>query len=224
MSKSTGNVIVPDELIERYGADVLRTYLMFIGPFDATMAWNERALMGVKRFLDRLGTYIKDNAGRYAHSSQSIKVAVDKLVKSAGEDILAFKFNTAIAKQMETLNTLEASREPIDNVTLQKLIQVAAPFAPFLTEEYWQLVGGKGSVHTSRWPAFDASLVQEKIVTVAVQVNGKLRGLVEVDVEETEEKVVDLARALEAVSKALAKGSLRKVIYIKGRTLNFVVG
>jgi leucyl-tRNA synthetase len=223
MSKSTGNVIVPDELIERYGADVLRTYLMFIGPFDATMAWNERALMGVKRFLDRLGAYVKENAGRYPQASPKIKTAVDKLVKSAGEDILAFKFNTAVAKQMETLNTLEDGREPIDNVTLQKLIQVAAPFAPFITGELWTLAGGKGSVHASRWPTFDASLVQEKIVKVSVQVNGKLRGLVEVDVDETEEKVVALAEAQEAVSKALSKGAIRKVIYIKGRTLNFVV-
>jgi leucyl-tRNA synthetase len=196
---------------------------MFIGPFDSTMAWNERALLGVKRFLDRLGVYVKENAGKYPHSSPKIKVAVDKLVKSAGEDILVFKFNTAVAKQMETLNTLEDSREPIDNGTLQKLIQVAAPFAPFLTEEYWQLVGGKGSVHASRWPAFDADLVQEKIVTVSVQVNGKLRGLVEVEADESEEKVVALAETLEAVTKALSKGTLRKVIYIKGRTVNFVV-
>ena len=224
MSKSTGNVIVPDELIERYGADATRTYLMFIGPFDATMAWNERALMGVKRFLDRLGAYVKENAGRYAHSSQKVKAAVDKLVKLAGEDILAFKFNTAVAKQMETLNTLEDSREPVDNLTLQKLVQVAAPFAPFMTEEYWTLVGGKGSVHASHWPAFDPSLVIEKIVTVSVQVNGKLRGLVEVEVDESEENVVALAKALESVAKALSKGALRKVIYIKGRTLNFVVG
>jgi leucyl-tRNA synthetase len=224
MSKTTGNVIVPDELIERYGADVMRTYLMFMGPFDATMAWNERALLGVKRFLDRLAAYVKENAGRYPQASARVKVAVDRLVKSAGEDILAFKFNTAVAKQMETLNTLESSREPIDNVTLQKLIQVAAPFAPFLTDEIWKSVGGKGSVHASRWPAFDASLVEEKIVTVSVQVNGKLRGLVEVEQDETEEKVVAQAEALEAVTKALSKGTVRKVIYVKGRTLNFVVG
>ena len=223
MSKKTGNTIVPDELIERYGADATRTYLMFMGPFDATMAWNERALMGVKRFLDRLAAYVKENAGRYPHASTKVQVAVDRLVKSAGEDILAFKFNTSVAKQMETLNTLEDSHDPVDNLTLQKVVQVAAPFAPFLTEELWKLAGGKGSVHASRWPAFDASLVLEQKVTVSVQVNGKLRGLVEVEPDESEEKVVALAKELEGVTKALAKGTLRKVIYIKGRTLNFVV-
>jgi leucyl-tRNA synthetase len=223
MSKTTGNVIVPDELVERYGADVLRTYLMFMGPFDATMAWNERALLGVKRFLDRLAAYVKANSGRHPYSSTQVKVTVDRLLKSAGEDIQSLKFNTAVAKQMETLNTLEDSQEPIDNMTLQKLVQVAAPFAPFLTEEIWKLVGGKGSVHASRWPAYDVSLVLEQHVTVSVQVNGKLRGLVEVDPDETEEKVIAQAKALEAVTKALAKGTLRKVIYIKGRTLNFVV-
>jgi leucyl-tRNA synthetase len=224
MSKTTGNVIVPDELVERYGADVLRTYLMFMGPFDATMAWNERALLGVKRFLDRLAAYVKVNSGRYPESSTKVKVAVDRLVKSVSEDIQSFKFNTAVAKQMETLNTLEDSQEPIDNLTLQKLVLVAAPFAPFLTGEIWKLVGGKGSVHASRWPAYDVGLVLEQHVTVSVQVNGKLRGLVEVDPDETEEKVITQAKVLEAVSRALAKGTLRKVIYVKGRTLNFVVG
>jgi len=224
MSKTAGNVIVPDELVERYGADVLRTYLMFMGPFDATMAWNERALLGVKRFLDRLAAYVKANSGRHPYSSMKVKVAVDKLLKSVGEDIQAFKFNTAVAKQMETLNTLEDSQEPVDNLTLQKLVQVAAPFAPFLTEEIWKLVGGKGSVHASCWPPYDISLVSERQVTVSVQVNGKLRGLVEVDPDETEEKVIAQAKMLEAVTKALAKGALRKVIYVKRRTLNFVVG
>jgi leucyl-tRNA synthetase len=223
MSKTTGNVIVPDELLERYGADVLRTYLMFMGPFDATMAWNERALLGVKRFLDRLAAYVKENSGRHPYSSTRVKVAVDRLLKSASEDIRAFKFNTAVAKQMETLNTLEDSGEPVDNLTLQKLVQVAAPFAPFLTEEYWKSVGGKGSVHASLWPAYDASLVLEQKVIVSVQVNGKLRGLVEIEPDETEENVVTQAKALEAVAKALAKGTLRKVIYVKARTLNFVV-
>ena len=224
MSKSRGNVIVPDELVDRYGADVVRAYLMFIGPFDATMAWNERALMGVKRFLDRLAAFIRENAGRSSGTDPRTRAVVDRLVKAVGEDISAFKFNTAIAKQMEALNDITGGTYQIGQKTLSKLVQVVAPFAPFLAEEYWQILRGEGSVHASRWPEYDPALITGQKVTLSVQVNGKLRGLVEVDPGAGEESVIDQAKEIEAVQRALAGGTLRKVIYVKDRTLNFVVG
>ncbi len=223
MSKSRGNVIVPDELVERYGADVLRAHLMFMGPFDATMPWNERTLMGVKRFLERLASFINENANRHPVTDPQAQVIVDRLVKSVGRDIEAFKFNTAIAKQMEALNELIEAHFRIDNGCLQKIVQVAAPFVPFLAEECWKKAGGKGSIHASRWPSYDPSVIQEQKMTISVQVNGKLRGLLEVETGEPEASILEQARQLEAVEKALAKGEVRKTIYIKGRTLNFVV-
>jgi leucyl-tRNA synthetase len=223
MSKSRGNVVTPDALIERYGADTLRTYLMFMGPFDATIAWNERALLGVKRFLDRLATFVQANAGQHTSTGPRTAAAVDRLIKSAGEDIAAFKFNTAVAFQMGTLNTLLDLGGPIEDAVLRKLIQVAAPFAPFLAEEWWQKLGGSGSVHASRWPAYDPALVQAEMIEIAVQVNGKLRGVLEVAPETSEEAIVAQARALEGVVRALEKGSIKKTIYVKGRTVNFVV-
>ena len=223
MSKSRGNMIFPDELVDRFGADALRTYLMFIGPFDATMAWNERALLGVKRFLDRLTNFINENVNRHRNSSLKGRIILDRLIKVVGEDIEAFKFNTAVAHQMEALNELVDAGYALDNAGLRKLLQTAAPFAPFLAETLWQKLGGAGEVHTSRWPAYDLDLIRMQKVTIAVQVNGKLRGLLEVDPEESEERVIEQAHALESVARALALGAVKKIIYIKGRTLNFVI-
>jgi leucyl-tRNA synthetase len=225
MSKSRGNVIVPDDLLDRYGADVVRTYLMFIGPFDATMAWNERALLGVKRFIDRFGAFIARQADRPARpSSTEAHVLINRLIQAVGDDIRAFKFNTAVAKQMETLNTLLEGDPALGRSDLEALVKLLAPFAPFTAEDCWKRLHGSGSVHASAWPRFDPALLQHQRVTVSVQVNGKLRGLLEVDPDLPEERVVAQARALESMEKHLAGGEIRKVIYVPGRTVNFVIG
>jgi leucyl-tRNA synthetase len=223
MSKTHGNVIAPDELIERFGADALRMYLVFLGPFDATLAWNERALLGVRRFLDRFSAFIAEHTGKPDGAGPAVRTLVDRLIKTVGEDILAFKFNTAIARQMETLNAILDSNEAVDDVALQKMVQVLAPFAPFLAEECWAKAGGAGSVHTSRWPRYDPALVESRRVTISIQVNGKLRGVVEVDSYDPQDTVVEAARAQEGVARALGQVEVKKIIYIKGRTLNFVV-
>ena len=225
MSKTHGNVVAPDELIERFGADALRMYLMFLGPFDATLAWNERALLGVKRYLDRFLAFVDEHAGGSMGKSgtgPATRAIIDRLVRSVGEDIPAFKFNTAIAKQMEALNSIIESSEAVDDTYLQKIIQVLAPFAPFLAEACWAKAGGSGSVHASRWPSFDPGLVQERQVTISIQVNGKLRGLLEVKTDDPQDSVIEAARALESVSRAIGGADVKKIIYVQGRTLNFV--
>jgi leucyl-tRNA synthetase len=224
MSKSRPQyAIVPDDLVERYGADTLRMFLMFIGPFDATMVWNDRALLGVKRYLERLAAFVNENAHRSKETDPKTRRVIERLVKGVADDIDAFKFNTAVAKMMEALNEVTASDLRIDSTTLRKMIQVLAPFAPFLAEECWQKLGGQGSVHASRWPAIDPNLLVVQKVTIPVQVNGKLRGLIELDPEESEDTAVTQAQALEGVARALAKGTLKKIVYVRGRTLNFVV-
>ncbi len=220
MSKSRGNVVVPDQLSEKYGADTVRTYLLFIGPYDATMAWNERALLGVKRFLDRFERFINDNAGRHKQSSRAAKVEINRLVHDVANDIAVFKYNTAIAKMMETLNTVAGGDEAVSNEDMAKWVQSLAPFAPFLTEKCWQTLGQKGSVHKSLWPEYDPSLEREEQAEIPVQVNGKLRGVLLVAQGESEELVQ--ARAREIAEKYFS-GEVRKVIYVPGRTVNFVV-
>ncbi|NLG97179.1 MAG: leucine--tRNA ligase [Chloroflexi bacterium] len=223
MSKSRGNVIVPDEYIEKVGADALRAYLMFIGPFDATMAWNERALMGVKRFLDRFERFVDENASTGQASSAKARAVVNRLVKQVDEDIEAFKFNTGLAKMMEALNDLEAQRQPVNPAELRIFCQCLAPYAPFLAESCWKKLGGKGSVHNTRWPVYDPALELEEGVEMAVQVNGKLRGTIQVERDAPDDVVRSRAEALESVARFLSQGEVVKVIIVRNRTINFVV-
>jgi leucyl-tRNA synthetase len=223
MSKTRGNVVVPDEMIAKYGADVVRAYLMFIGPFDATMAWNERSLAGVRRFLERFERFINENAGKHAESSQTARVETNRAIKGVTEDIPQFKFNTALAKMMEGLNTLIAQAEAVSNHELRVWVQLLAPIAPFLADKCWQKIGQEGSVHSSRWPEFDPSVMEEEMLEIPVQVNGRLRGVVRVNRDDTEEQVRMQAEALDTVQKHLSQGNIQKVVYVPGRTLSYVV-
>ncbi len=223
MSKTVGNVIVPDEYIKKVGADALRAYLMFIGPFDATMAWNERALMGVKRFLDRFTNYIRDNAHQHHTSDKRGAGLVNRLGRLVSDDTAVFKFNTAIAKMMETLNALGDETLAVADEDLAKLVKILAPYAPFLAEECWEVLGRKSSVHLELWPVYDPALELEEKITVAVQINGKLRGTLEVERGETQEAVIGRAAVLDSVARHLEGKQVVKTIYVPERTLNFVV-
>ena len=230
MSKSRGNVIVPQEYLERYGADTLRVYLLFMGPYDATMAWNERALLGVKRFLDRFDRFVREHAGQSRESGSRIKAAINRLGKDVAEDTVSFKCNTAIAHMMETLNALHAltestadQRERVADQELRTLSQILAPYAPFTAERCWQLAGGDESVHSTIWPAYDPGLELVELVTVAIQVNGKLRGTVDVSHHAAESDIRRLAESQPGIAKFLVDRELTKVIYVPMRTMNFVV-
>jgi leucyl-tRNA synthetase len=226
MSKSKGTSIIPDKYVEKYGADTLRMYLLFMGPYDATMAWNERALLGVKRFLERFERLVDEHAGRGGQASPRVRAALNRLAKEVGEDTGTFRYNTAIAHMMETLNTLQAltaSGEALTDRELRIFIQCLAPYAPFGADAAWLKTGGKGSVHVARWPEYDPALELDELMTVAIQVNGKLRGTVDLPKDTPEAVVRQKAEELDSVARFLAMGSVVKVIYAPGRTLNFVV-
>jgi len=223
MSKSRGNVVVPEEIIERYGADVLRAYLMFIGPYDATITWNDRAVSGVRRFLERLERFIQRQAGKHARSTPRVIAVVNRLARDVGDDIAAFKFNTVVARLMEAFNEVSAEDQNAANSEIAILLQALAPIAPLTAESGWQKLGLPGSVHETRWPVFDPTLDIEDQLVIAVQVNGKLRGTLAVGRDETEESIRPKAAALESVARQFEKGTLKKVIYVPGRTINFVI-
>ncbi len=223
MSKSRGNVILPDELVERYGADASRLYLMFMGPFDATLAWSERTLMGVKRFHDRFEAFFKTRVLLAPVGERSISPVVNRLIRQVGGDIAAFKFNTAVAKMMEALNTLQGNELPLSRGDLRCLAQVIAPFAPLLAQRCWEMLGLPGSVHASRWPEVDEALLAQQSVTISIMVNGKLRGTLEIDPDTPQEEVIAQARQVESVSRFLKDRGEKKVVYVPNRTVNFVV-
>jgi leucyl-tRNA synthetase len=227
MSKSRGNVIVPEEVSQKYGVDVVRMYLMFMGPFDATMAWNENTLMGVKRFLDRFNKYINDQVNNNTASSDEVKVLINKLVKGVTDDLSSFKFNTAIAKMMEGLNGLSNSK--VEEEEIKTLIKLIAPLAPYTAEELWSLVkkNENESVHIIDWPKADPKYLVEETISIAVAINGKVRDIFEVESSkskvESRKEIIEAAKRLEKISKWIEGKDIVKEIYVPGKMVNLVV-
>jgi leucyl-tRNA synthetase len=185
MSKSLKNVINPDDFIEAYGADTLRSYLMFMGPLDASKPWDSKAITGVNRFLKRtfvLVTGSKDAGFRDVVSveeeSLEVKKGIHKAIKKIAEDIEALRLNTPISTMMELLNTIYD--KPVSKLTLEMFSCALAPFAPHLAEELWQRLGHNQPIATAAWPSYDPSLVIDDVVTVVIQILGKKRATVDV--------------------------------------------
>ncbi|HPT66185.1 MAG TPA: leucine--tRNA ligase [Candidatus Woesebacteria bacterium] len=231
MSKSKGNVIVPESVADKYGVDVVRMYLMFMGPFDSTMAWNEKTLMGVKRFLDRFEKFINyqlsiiNQNQKETDSSREVKVIINKLIDGVTEDLNGFKYNTAIAKIMETLNKISNDKYPISNEDLEKLIKLLSPFAPYLAEELWSELGNNTSVHASEWPVVDKKYLVEDEITVMVAINGKVRDQMSVDRSQIsdEKEIIKKAKELENIKKWIGDKKIVKEIYVLSKMINFVI-
>lgn len=233
MSKSLGNVVDPLELVNQgYGADALRVYELFIGPYDLDASWDPRGIAGTYRFLNRVWNItqeqIESNTESTAEIDAQVTRAMHKAIKKVTDDLTELRFNTAIAALMEYVNELyklkaEGMQSDTWRQAIEVLQQLVAPFAPHITEELWHDLGKEGSVHTAQWPSWDESLLTEDTITVAVQVNGKLRGEVNVAKDATEEVVKEAALANENVQQFVASKGIRRVVYVPGRLLNIVV-
>ena len=227
MSKSKGNVINPDEVIEKYGADTLRMYEMFMGPIDADKPWSTNSVVGMYRFLARANTLV--HAAKEGATSESWLRAFHKTLQKVTDDIPDLKFNTAIAAMMEFINFWEKAAV-VDGFTVslsdvQVFVQMLAPFAPFLAEELWQSVlGQKQSIHLSSWPKFDSRLVIDDRVKIVIQVNGKLRGELMVDSSDLSNKngIIEQAKEQEKVKGWIAEKEIVKEIYVPGKLVNLV--
>jgi leucyl-tRNA synthetase len=228
MSKSRGNVINPDEVVEAFGADALRVYLMFIGPFEATLIWSQEGLEGCFRFLKRVWNLVKSQEVKSLKDNKENKDLMRKLhqtIKKVGEDIEQMKFNTAVAAMMELVNEMTSSQDSINKEILEKFLLILAPFAPHITEELWEKLGNKFSIHQQKWPEYDSDKIKEETVTIAVQINGKLRGTVEVQSSKckVQSGVEELARESEKIKKYLEGQEIKKVIFVPGKLINFVL-
>jgi leucyl-tRNA synthetase len=226
MSKSRGNVINPDDKWRQYGVDVLRTYLMFMGPFEATMAWNENALKGVERFLIRFKKLIEAQANVDNQESYRGKQLVHRLIVRVSEDIDSFDYNTAIAAMMETLNSLLDERPALAKEDLAVLVKLLAPFAPYLTEELWcRVLENNFSVHQQSWPISKKKYLKVKKNTIVVQINGRLRGKIDVesDISIDKDRVVSLAKKDAVIKRHLKDKKIKRVIFIPQKLVNFVV-
>ncbi len=223
MSKSKGNVVVPDKYVKKFGADTLRAYLMFLGPFSMGGDFRDSGIEGMNRFIKRVWTLVTGQTIVSKVTDSIAKSEMHKAIKGVTEDIDGFHFNTAIAKIMTYYNFL-SKREDVSLEEAKTLIQLLAPFAPHMTEELWSELDYEGSIHTSSWPAYDNAAIEKGVTVIAVQVNGKLRGTFELaDPEASQEEVERIAHEDPGVQNHLEGKTIRKVIYVPGKILNFVV-
>ena len=226
MSKSRGNVVNPDDVIDKWGADAFRVYEMFMGPLEATKPWNTDAISGSHRFLKRMWRLLINEEGEAAQASGEISDKTNRLlhktIKKVTEDTENMRFNTAIAAMMEWLNAAQKETS-IGPEAAKALTLMLAPYAPHMAEEIWQRYGHTEPLTYASWPSFQESLCVEDSVTVSMQVNGKFRGTIEVAKTASKEEVLNLAKEQENVKKQLEGKTIRKEIYVPGKIVNFVV-
>ena len=223
MSKSLGNVINPDEMVEKFGCDALRLYELFIGPPELDAAWNNAGLEGVARFLNKFYNLVTDSIGKNIVADDEILNVRNNLIKAIDDRIKSFSLNTVVSGFMEynnTLSNIAKEKGGIDLDTLKVFIQLLAPFAPHIAEELWEMVGEKSSVFHAGWPKYDEKHLQKKEINLPIQVNGKTKMTIKIDAALSKDEVLKLAK--EAVSGKVSSG-IKKEIYVPGKIVNFVV-
>jgi len=221
MSKSRGNVIDPDEVVERLGADTVRMYLAFIGPYNevSNYPWNPDSVVGIRRFLERTWRISQQTVNSKQATVQGVESVLHKTIKKVSEDIPAQKFNTAIAQMMIFLNAVD--KNGVGLRQWETFLKLLAPFAPHIAEELWHELGHKASIHKEKWPKFDAKKLVEETTTVVVQVNGKVRGQISIATDADNAFVEKFAR--EAVAERLEGKVVTRTIVVPNRLVNFVV-
>ena len=219
MSKSKGNVVDPLDIVNEYGADALRTYVLFMGDYGAAAPWNDSSVRGCKRFLERVAGLTDIMTEEPA--AKDMEVKIHKAIKKVSSDIEAMKFNTAIACLMTLINEIYAVGK-ISKVDLVIFIKLLCPFAPHLCEEIWETIGGEGLLSLSQWPEYEESKTVEDSIEIGVQVNGKVRGTIVIPNGCAKEEALELAKKDERVASFLEGKTLVKEIYVPNKIVNFV--
>lgn len=245
MSKSKGNVVTPEEAVEQYGADALRIYELFVAPFDADVRWSNEGMQGAVRFLGRVFKFVAEGVPQYepdwrnvlpfeelSESARLLRRGLHKTIRKVGDDIEKFAFNTSISALMEFLNLAfdtvkRLKKEDRGDVlalseTIETLVLLIAPAAPHTADELWEMMGKQGFTFNANWPRFDAKLAEDEVVTIAFQVNGKLRDTAEVPVGATREELIKVGMDSAKVQSHLVGVTVRKQIVVPGKLVNFV--
>ena len=220
MSKSLGNVISPDDLVKEYGADVTRAYMMFIGPYEGDTSWSSETINGVKKFVSKYYAFILDKWENAGVSGTKEKQAIAHLINRVESNILDFKFNTSISALMEFYN--EYSKSQFAREDVEKLILIVAPSLPHMAEELWMLTGHKYSVHMQVWPKVDTSLLVEDTAEIPVQINGKVRGHITVNVSDDQAKVESQIIGDINFAQYITSDNIKKFIYVPTKIVNIV--
>ena len=220
MSKSRGNVVNPDEIVDTYGADTMRLYEMFIGDFEKAAPWSPKSIKGCRRFLERIWNLFEQVQEGDSYSEQH-EVLMHKTIKKVGEDIENLKANTAIAALMSMVN--EFYDKGVNKAEYKTLLTLVSPFAPHITEELWNMLGEAGVLSLEKWPAYEEAKTVESSIEIGVQVNGKLKGTIQLPVDCEQQVAVDAALSDEKVKKAVEGKNIVKTIVVKNKIVNLVV-
>ena len=221
MSKSRGNVVNPDDIVNTYGADTLRLYEMFIGDFEKAAPWSENGVKGCRRFLDRVYNMAQNVVDGDEYSAE-LEASFHKTIKKVTEDIEALKFNTAIAAMMALLNEI-GDKGSVNKAELKTFLTILSPFAPHLCEELWQQHGFEGMLANGKWAEFDESKTVDKSIEIPVQINGKLRATITVAADAEQAEILTAAKADEKIKSYIDGKQIVKEIYVKGRMVNLVI-
>ena len=219
MSKSKGNTVSPDEFIENYGSDTFRCYLMFMGPYDEGGDWNDKGITGIFRFLTKIINVCRKDDGISLDKDQKI---IHKTIKSVTEDLEKIKFNTSLSKMMECMNEISSSKTLSKN-DKEHIIKLISPFAPHLSEELWEEIGNTNSVFDENWPKYEENKILDSSMTIAIQVNGKLRGSIEVSTDASKDSILLNSKDVENVKKFIDGTNIVKEIYVPNKLVNLVV-
>jgi leucyl-tRNA synthetase len=224
MSKSLGNVVNPDDVVEKFGADALRLFEMFMGPLEDSKKWDTKGMMGTYRFLERIFRLKSQfsNSKSQTNSKSQIQNLIHKTIKKVGEDIENLKFNTAISAMMILLNEMEKEKD-LRVTDYALLVTLLAPFAPHICEEIWNQLGHEKSIFIERWPKYDSRKIKEETFELVIQVNGKIRATVSAPIDIKEEDAKELALSQERIKSFLSGKPPRKIIFVPGRLINIVI-
>jgi len=227
MSKSRGNVINPDEIVREFGADSMRLYEMFMGPLDKAKPWNTRGLQGCSRFINKLwakvcsGDGISDRITEDTPNDETNKL-LHQTIKKIGADVENLRFNTAISQMMIFTNHL-VTLETIPKSVLETFVKLVSPFIPHIAEEFWEIMGHDETITYEPWPEYDETLAKENLISIAVQVNGKLRANIEISADAEKEDILLSAKDNDRIKSYLEGNQIIKEIYVPGRLVNFVI-
>ena len=223
MSKSRGNVINPDDVVKQYGADTLRVYEMFMGPFEQMIPWDEKGIVGVRRFLEKVYQLsLKSQIINRKLQGVGFGAIVNKTIKKVGEDIEAMKFNTAVSSLMILVNNFYDKPDQVSKDDIKNLLIILSPFAPHLAEELWAVLKFKGVCSKQPWPAYNEKLIKEDKIFLIVQINGKVRDKIEIVAGMPQKEIEEIVLHAPKVKNWVA-GKIKKIVFVPNKLINIVI-
>jgi leucyl-tRNA synthetase len=215
-------VINPDNVVKQYGADTLRIYEMFMGPFEQMIPWDTKGVIGSRRFVEKVYK-LSSKKISVGKTEENLKKILHKTIKKVSEDIDLMKFNTAVSSMMEFVNAWQVAKEGLDKKDLSDFLKILSPFAPHLSEELWDAAGFPGFGSQQKWPKYDEKLIEEQKVLLIIQINGKVRDKIEVNAGISQKEAEKIVFKSEKIKNLTGKSEVKKIVFVPDKLINIVL-